>query len=110
MRTSDEITVSMIHIPTWENELRVVEITQPIPMEEWLQKSAHPGNQVEVPPYGSLIAGGRYDGGHVIIVHDAEEENTYMFAVPPEAIPLLLGLLPGDQYHKLVACTPALAG
>ncbi len=33
------ITVSMIHIPTWENELRVVEITAPIPVEEWLAQS-----------------------------------------------------------------------
>ena len=65
---------------------------------------------MEALPYDSLISGGRYDGGHVVMVHDAEEENTYMFAVPPEAIPLLLGLLPADQYHKLVACTPALAG
>jgi len=110
MRTSDDIAVSMIHIPTWENEQKVVEITQPIPIEEWLQKSAGSGCQVEVLPYDSLIAGGRYDGGHVVMVHDHEEENTYMFALPPEAIPLLLGLLPDEQYAKLVDRTPTLAG
>ncbi len=110
MRTSDDIAVSMIHIPTWENEQKVVEITQPIPIEEWLQKSAGSGCQVEVLPYDSLIAGGRYDGGHVVMVHDADEENTYMFALPPEAIPLLLGLLLDGQYRTLVARTPALAG
>ncbi len=109
MRTSDDIAVSMIHIPTWENEQKVVEITQPIPIEEWLQKSAGPGCQVEALPYDSLIAGGRYDGGHVVMVHDNEEENTYMFALPPEAIPLLLGLLLDGQYRTLVARTPALA-
>ncbi len=97
----------MIHIPTWENELRVVEITRPIPVEEWLHKSAHPGNRVDVPTYDSLIAGGRYDGGHVITVHDNDEQNTYMFAFPPEAIPLLLGLLPDDQYAKLLERTLA---
>jgi hypothetical protein len=109
MRTSDEITVSMIHIPTWENELKVVEITQPIRIEEWLHKSAHPGNRVEVPSYDSQIAGGRYDGGQVITVHDNDEENTYMFALPPEAVPLLLGLLPEDQYRRLVVGASARA-
>jgi hypothetical protein len=109
MRTSDEITVSMIHIPTWENELKVVEITQPIRIEEWLHKSAHPGNRVEALSYDSVIMGGRYDGGHVVMVHDNDEENTYMFALPPEAIPLLLGLLPEDQYRRLVVGASARA-
>ncbi len=85
----------------------MVVITRPIPVEEWLQKSAHPSTRVEALSYGSLIAGGCYDGGHVITAHDVEEENTYMFAVPPAAIPLLLGLLPDDQYRRLVARTPA---
>jgi hypothetical protein len=100
----------MIHIPTWENELKVIEITQPLPVEEWLQKSTGPGCELEILPYNSLIAGGRYDGGHVVLVHDSEEENTYMFAVPSEAIPLLQGLLPDDQYSKLMERTPSLAG
>ncbi len=43
-------------------------------------------------------------------VHDADEGNTYMFAVPPEAIPLIEGLLPDDQYRRLLARTPGLAG
>jgi hypothetical protein len=62
---------------------------------------------VQVLPYDSLISGGRYDSGHVVMVHDHDEENTYMFAIPPEAIPLLLGLLPDNQYHRLVSRTPA---
>ncbi len=106
--TETESTVSMIHIPTWENELKVVEITRPIPVEEWLQKSTGPGCELEILPYDSLIAGGRYDGGHVLLVHDSEEENTYMFAVPPEVILLLQGLLPDDQYRKLMERTPTL--
>ncbi len=107
--TDTGITVSMIHIPTWENELKIVEITQPIPVQEWLQKSTGPGCELETLPYDSLIAGGRYDGGHVVMVHDTEEDNTYMFAIPPEAIPLLGGLLPDDQYRTLLARTPKLS-
>ncbi len=108
-QTGTGITVSMIHIPTWENELKVVEITQPIPVEEWLQKSTGPGCELEIPPYDSRIEGGRYDGGHVVMVHDAEEDNTYLFAIPPEVIPLLQGLLPEDQYRQLLVRTPKLA-
>lgn len=108
--TGVESTVSMIHIPTWENELKIVEITAPIPVGEWLEKSTGPGCELETLPYDSLIAGGRYHGGHVIEVHDADEDNTYMFAIPPEVVPLLEGLLPDDQYRKIVAHTPKLAG
>ncbi len=110
MTAKTGITVSMIHIPTWENELKVVEITQPIPVQEWLEKSTGTGCELETLPYDSLITGGRYDGGHVVTVHDAEEENTYMFAIPPEAVPLLEGLLPDEQYRRLLERTPSLAG
>ncbi len=106
--TEAGITVSMIHIPTWENELKIVAITQPILVQEWLEKSTGSGCKVETLPYDSLIRGGRYDGGHVIMVHDDDEDNTYMFAVPPEVIPLLKGMLPDEQYHKLVERTPIL--
>ncbi len=108
--TETGITVSMIHIPTWENELKVVEITQPIPVEVWLERSTGPGCELETLPYDSLIAGGRYNGGHVVTVHDAEEDNTYMFAIPPEVVPLLEGLLPEDQYSRLLERTPGLVG
>ncbi len=108
--TGTESTVSMIHIPTWENDLEVYEITDPIPVGDWLDVITRPGRELETLPYDSLITGGRYDGGHVVIVHDADEQNTYMFALPPEAIPLLLGLLLDGQYRTLVARTPALAG
>ncbi len=94
MRTSDEITVSMIHIPTWENELRVVEITSPILIEEWLHKSAHPGNWVEA-PYDSVIVGGRYDGGHVIMVHDNDEGEHVYVRPPARGDPLAAGAAAG---------------
>ncbi len=36
-------TVSLIHIPTWENDLEVYEITDPIPVGEWLEVVTRPG-------------------------------------------------------------------
>ena len=101
-------TVSLIHIPTWENDLELYEITDPIPVGEWLEVVARAGRDLEMLPYDSLIAGGRYDGGHVIMLHT--EDNTFMYAVPPEVILLLEGMLPDDQYHRLLEHTPGLAG
>ena len=84
-------------------------ITDPIPVEEWLEKVSGPGWEVEAMPDDSLIAGGPYDGGHVVMVHYEPEENTFLFAVPPEAIPILQGLLPEEQYRRLLARTPKLS-
>ena len=105
--TDVEPTVSLIHIPTWENDLEVYEITDPIPVGEWLEVIARPGRELETLPYDSLIAGGRYDGGHVIVLHT--EDNTFMYAVPPEVIVLLEVLLPNDQYRQLLERTPRLS-
>ncbi len=102
MRTSADINVAMIHPPTWENDGEIFTITDPIPVDEWLQKVSGPGWELEMMPDDSLIAGGEYDGGQVILVHNEEEDNTFLFAVPPEAIPLLQGLLPQEQYSKLL--------
>lgn len=102
-----ESTVSMIHPQAWENERRIVEITQPIPASEWAEKVTQPGDELEVLPYDSLIEEGRYAGGHVIMHH--ADGNTYLFAVPPEVILLLEGMLPDDQYHKLMERIPSLA-
>jgi hypothetical protein len=33
------------------------------------------------------------------------DSSTYLFAVPPEVIPLLPGLLPDDQYLRLIEGT-----
>ncbi len=100
-------TVSLIHIPTWENDLEVYEITDPIPVGDWLDVITRPGRELETLPYDSLITGGRYDGGHVLMLHT--EDNTFMYAVPPEVIVLLEGLLTDDQYRQLLERTPRLS-
>ena len=50
------------------------------------------------------MAGGRYDGGHVLVLHT--EDNTFIYAVPPEVIMLLEGMLPDDQYRALLSRPP----
>ncbi len=109
MKSSSDITVAMIHPPTWENDGEVFPITDPIPVDAWLEKVSGSGWELEAMPDDSLIAGGEYDGGHVIMVHNAEEDNTFLFAVPPEAILLLQGLLAEDQYRALLSRTPRLS-
>ncbi len=108
MKTSADINVAMIHPPTWENDGEIFTITDPIPVDEWLQKVSQPGWELETMPDDSLIADGEYDGGHVIMVHNEEEDNTFLFAVPPEVLLLLQGMLPDDQYRKLMELTPSL--
>ncbi len=103
---STEPTVSMIHPQAWENERRVVEITQPIRASEWAQKVSQPGDELEILPYDSLIEEGCYAGGHVLMLH--ADYSTYLFAVPPEVILLLKGMLPDEQYRKLTERTPSL--
>ncbi len=76
------------------------------PASEWAQKVTQPGDELEILPYDSLIEEGRYKGGHVIMLH--ADENTYLFAVPPEVILLLKGMLPDEQYYKLIERTPSL--
>ena len=109
MKTSAELTVAMIRPPTWEHDGEVFPITDPIPVDEWLERVSQPGWELETLPNDSLIAGGDYDGGHVIMLHTEAEDNTFLFALPPVAIPLLGGLLAEAQYHALVARTPTLA-
>ncbi|MDP9381572.1 MAG: hypothetical protein M3Q29_15775 [Chloroflexota bacterium] len=105
---STEPTVSMIHPQAWENERRIVEITQPIPASEWAEKVTQPGDELETLPYDSLIEEGPYTGGHVVMLH--ADDNTFLFAVPPEVILLMRGMLPDDQYDRLIERTPSLAG
>ncbi len=100
---STKPTVSMIHPQAWENERRIVEITKPIPASEWAEKVTQPGDELEMLPYDSLIEEGRYAGGHVLMLH--ADDNTYLFAIPPEVILLLRGMLPDDQYHRLIERT-----
>jgi hypothetical protein len=109
LKTSADITVAMIHPPTWENDGEVFPITDPIPVDEWLEKVSRLGWELETMPDDSLIAGGPYGGGHVILVHNEEEYNTFLFAIPPVTIPLLRGLLTEDQYRALLSRTPRLS-
>ena len=109
MKTSADITVTMIHPPTWEHGGEVFAITDPIPVKGWLQMVSQPGWGLEKMADDSLIAGEPYDGGHVIVVHNEGEDNTFLFAVPPVAIPLLQGLLSEDQYRALLSSTPGLS-
>ncbi len=105
------ITVSMIHIPTWENELRVVEITAPIPVEEWLAQST--GGVLRARDPAVRLADRRRPvrwGARGGRPRRRRGQHVYVRAVPPEAIPLLEGLLPDDQYRRLLARTPGLAG
>ena len=100
-------TVSMIHPQAWENERRVVEITPPIPVAEWAGRTEWDHERLEMLPYDSLIEEGRYVGGHVLMLH--AEGTTLPWAVPPEVIVLLGGILPEDQYRMLLSRTPRLA-
>jgi len=104
LKANADITVAMIHPPTWENDGEVFPVTDPIPVEEWLEKVSGPGWDLEALPDDGLIA-----GGHVIMVHNEEEDNTFLFAVPPEAIPLTQVLIPEDQYQALLSRTPRLS-
>ncbi len=104
---STEPAVSMIHTQAWENERQVVEMTPPIPVAEWAQKTDWETERLEMLPYDSLIEEGRYAGGHVLMLH--AEGTTQLWAVPPEVIVLLDGILPDDQYRLLIERTPKLA-
>ena len=59
--TNTELTVSLIHIPTWENDLEVYEITDPIPVGEWLEvrsSSIRYWSSGITPPRSTITSGG----------------------------------------------------
>ena len=106
-----EPTVSMIHPQAWENERTLVEVTQPIPVTEWAEKTDWEHERLDMLPYDSFIEEGRYAGGHVLMLH--AEGTTQLWAVPPEVLLLLKGMLPDEEYRTLLSRTPrlfALAG
>ena len=92
----------MIHIPTWENDLQVYEITDPIPVGEWLDVVTRPGRELQTQFYDSRVVGGRYDRGHVVVLHT--ENDTFLFAIPHLQV-----LLSDDQYRALLSRTPSLS-
>jgi hypothetical protein len=98
----------MIHPQAWENERGVIEITPPIPVAEWAQKTDWEHERLGMLPYDSLITEGRYAGGHVLMLH--AEGTTQLWAVPPEVIVLLKGMLQDEQYDRLLERTPKRAG
>ena len=104
---STESTVSMIHPQAWEHERRIVEITKPIPASEWAEKTEWEHDRLEMLPYESLIETGRYARGHVVMLH--AEGTTQLWALRPEVILLLGGILPDDQYRTLLERTPSLS-
>lgn len=58
----------MIRPRAWKNDLEVMETTDPIPLEEWLEKVTRRGYQLVKLPEDTLIQDGRYAGGQVIVV------------------------------------------
>jgi hypothetical protein len=78
-------------------------------VRDWLAVVAGPGDELEILPYDSALEEGRHTGGHVIMVHNEEEDNTFLFAIPPEVIVLLKGMLPDDRYYRLLGRTLGLA-
>ncbi len=44
---------------------------------------------------------------YVLMLH--ADGNTYHFTVPPEAILLIEGILPDDEYRKLIERTPRIS-
>lgn len=71
----------------------------------WLDRARQLGLTLGTMP-ASRIAGGAYDGGHVIPALAAG--GRLYFAVPAAAIPALRDVLPADQYAELVRRTPRL--
>ena len=97
--TDGQIYVLWIIPKAWEEELRIIPQHAPILLEQWLQIIRDEEMTVMRLPE-SKIAGGPCDGGHVVRVDSADDTN--LFALPPDAIPALAGLLPPDDFRELV--------
>ena len=69
--------------------------------------STYPIEELDILPYDSLIEEGRYAGGHGLMLH--AEGTTQLWAVPPEVIAVLGGMLPNDQHRTLLSRTPGLS-
>lgn len=97
-------TVQLIDEYAWEGGT-VDPIGREVTVADWLAKLRELGMRLGVQP-ASRIAGGAYDGGHVLV---AAGSGRLYFAVPAAAIPALKEALPAGEYADLVRRTPRLA-
>ncbi len=96
-------TVQLIDEYAWEGGT-VDPIGRAVTVADWLAKLRELGMRLGVMP-ASRIAGGAYDGGHVLV---AASSGRLYFAVPAAVIPALRDALPADQYADLARRTPRL--
>jgi len=99
--TPDEPAVLWIVPTAWEDELTVLPQYDPIPLRQWLAILREWGMDVVTLPYQSGIVGGPADGGRVVAVE--ADNGRHFFALPPEALPALRGLIPDADYARLLA-------
>ena len=104
VRDTQDLTVVMLSDKAWE-QLELVPITEPVPVEAWLGFVQDERMRVTAEPH-SLIEGGAYDGGHVLKL-DNEVGRSY-FAVPAAAIPVLKSYMSPHSYQELLERTPRL--
>ena len=97
-------TVGGTHI-AWDRAARVREVVNWV--GSWLDVVARPDREVEMLPYNYRITSGRYDSGHVIVLHT--EDNSFMYAVPAEVILLLQRTLPDNHYRTPLEREPRLS-
>lgn len=98
------VPVRQIAAIAWEGEAAVDPVGDGWAVGDWLALLREHGLALAVLPI-SRIAGGPYDGGHVLA---AEGGGRLYFAVPPAAIPALVGHLPDEAFAELLRRTPAL--
>jgi len=85
----------------WEDELEVLPQHDPIPLRQWLAILREWGMDVVTLPYQSRIVAGPADDGRVVAVE--ADNGRHFFALPPAALPALRGLIPDDDYRRLLA-------
>jgi len=83
----------------WEEERRILPQYAPIPFDIWLRIVRDERLQIRRMAE-SKIAGGPCDRGHVIAIDSDDDIN--LFALPPEAIPAIAGLLSPDDHAALL--------
>ena len=84
----------------WEDEL-AVQVVRGVPLRQWLAILREWDMDVVTLPYQDGIVGGPADGGRVVAVE--ADNGRHYFALPPEALPALRGLVPDAAYDRLLA-------